>query len=146
MGDPGTSIHASLMRLRDCMNARDLEGLLECFHPKYESIHPCHPDRNSKGLAALSAGWSALFCSLSDFQASLERCAVDGETAWTEWCWHGTHSAGGTYESAGVMVFDMLAGQIVRAHIYSDVLPVDEPDWDNMLTDLLKDQPDEPGD
>jgi ketosteroid isomerase-like protein len=124
-------------RVQQMWNTHDLEGLLACFHPDYESVHPCHPERNFKGLVALRASWGATFAALPDFQARLGRCAAMGHTAWTEWCWQGAHAEGGMYESAGVMIFEMADGLIIRAHIYSDILSRAELDWDSVLTDLL---------
>jgi len=34
-------------RLRDAMNAHDLEGFLDCFHEDYKSEQPIHPDAAS---------------------------------------------------------------------------------------------------
>ncbi len=132
-----------VLRLQQLWNAHDLEGMLACFHTDYESIHPCHPERNFKGQEALRASWGAIFDSLPDFQAGLGRCATMGNTTWTEWCWHGTHPSGGTYEAAGVMIFEIAQGLIVRSHVYSDLLPVEGPDWENLLDELLNDQPEE---
>jgi ketosteroid isomerase-like protein len=129
-----------VMRVQQCWNTHDLDGLLSCFAADYESIHPCHPERNFKGQVAMRASWGAMFKYLPDFQAGLGRCAVMGSTAWTEWCWQGTHVNGGVYEAAGVMIFEVADGLIVRAQVYSDVLPHDELDWDEVLTDLLGSQ------
>ena len=133
----------TIVRLHHYWNTHDLDGMLACFHTGYESIHPCHPDRNFKGLDALRAGWTAIFQSMPDFQAGLGRSATMGNTIWTEWCWRGTQAGGEPYESVGVIIFDIVDGQIVRSHVYSDVLPVEEPDWDGVLEELLRDQPEE---
>ena len=129
-----------VLRVQQMWNARDLEGLLACFHSDYESVHPCHPERNFKGLVALRARWGATFATLPDFQAGLGRCAAMGHTAWTEWCWQGTHASGAVYESAGVMIFEIVEDLIVSAHVYSDMLPREELDWDNVLGELLDNQ------
>ena len=39
--------------------------------------------------------------------------------------------------------FNIVDGKIVRAHVYSDVLPVEELDWDGVLGELLDSQPEE---
>lgn len=144
MCDSGTAA-AILGRLQDSLNSRDLDGLLACFHPCVESIHPCHPDRNSAGLDALRASWGAIFSNLTEFHANLSRFVAADSSVWTEWCWHGTHHEGGAYESAGVMIFDFRDDRIERVHVYSDVITSQAPDWDNILDDLLSNEPDEDG-
>jgi ketosteroid isomerase-like protein len=132
-----------IARLQHGWNAHDLEGLLACFQRDYQSIHPCHPNRNFSGLTALRASWGAIFEALPDFRAELCRYAVMGDTVWTEWRWQGTHSSGIPYDAVGVMIFKVIDDQIMQAVVYSETLQTEGPDWDFVLGELLRQQGEE---
>jgi hypothetical protein len=38
-----------LFKLKDALNAHDIEAFVACFDEKYYSEQPVHPDRNSRG-------------------------------------------------------------------------------------------------
>jgi hypothetical protein len=134
---PCTDSAQVIARLHQCWNTHDLDGLVACFHPDYQSLQPFHPDRNFTGLASLRARWRAVFESLANFEAELKRGAVMDQVVWTEWRWHGCHTSGVLYESVGVVIFELAGDLIRRATIYSEVLANEGPDWDSVLNDLL---------
>lgn len=114
---------AVVAALADAMNARDIDRFVALFAPDYDSVQPVHPDRAFNGRDQVRANWSAIFAGVPDFRADLVGTAVDGDTAWTEWRWHGTNEDGSRLEIAGVIVFVVNDGLIARARLY--VEPVD---------------------
>jgi ketosteroid isomerase-like protein len=106
------------------MNDHDLEGLLGCFHPDYQSEHPVHPDRNFRGIDQVRRNWSTLFAALPDFRAELIGEAVHGRTHWAEWRWLGTRSDGGRVDLRGVTLLGVEDGRFVWGRLYME--PVEE--------------------
>ena len=111
--------------LLDAMNAHDLDAFVSLFAEDYDSEQPVHPDRAFHGREQVRANWSEVFAGVPDFHAELLASTVDGDTAWTEWRWHGTHAADGSpLEMAGVIILIIRSGRIARARLY--VEPVEE--------------------
>lgn len=109
--------------LARAMNEHDIEAFVSLFSEEYESEQPAHPDRRFRGRDQVRANWSAVFSGVPDFRAELVASAVDSETAWTEWRWHGTHADGSRLEMAGVIVMGVRDASIAWARLY--VEPVD---------------------
>ena len=103
--------------LADAMNARDIDAFVALFAPDYDSEQPAHPDRAFQGRDQVRTNWSAIFAGVPDFRAELTDVAVDGDTAWTEWRWHGTG-----LEMAGVIVMTVRDGLIARARLYVEAV------------------------
>src|SRR6478752_10706559 len=87
--------------LAAAMNAHDIDAFVSLFDPSYDSQQPAHPDRAFRGRDQVRANWSAVFSGVPDFGAELVGMAVDGDTAWTEWNWRGTHPDGSLLRMAG---------------------------------------------
>ena len=100
------------------MNARDIEAFVSLFSEDYDSEQPAHPDRRFRGRDQVRANWSAVFSGVPDFRAELVASAVDADTAWTEWRWHGTHEDGSRLEMAGVILMGVRNGSITWARLY----------------------------
>jgi len=134
-----TLLHPStvIARLHHTLNAHDLEGVVACFHPDYESVHPGHPERSLRGQTVVRFHWTLIFNAVPDFHADLCRSAVVGDTVWTEWRWKGTFTDGLPFESLGVMIFEIEGAQIIRSHVYSETIQTIGPDWDQILDELL---------
>ena len=109
--------------LADAMNAHDIEAFVSLFAPDYDSEQPVHPDRAFVGRDQVRSNWSEMFDGVPDFRAELVACAVEDDTAWTEWRWHGTQADGGRLEIAGVIVLRVRDSRIAAARLY--VEPVD---------------------
>ncbi|MBM4421766.1 MAG: nuclear transport factor 2 family protein [Chloroflexi bacterium] len=133
-----TDLDPVIRRLHRAWNDHDLDAVIACFHSDYESIHPCRPERGFRGQRGVRLCWGALLDSIPDFRADLRRCAASGNTVWCEWRWEGTHVDGFPFESVGVMIFDIEGDQIIRAHVYSEILQTDGPNWDSVLAALLE--------
>lgn len=69
-------------RLRDAMNAHNLDDFLDCFHDDYKSEHPVHPGRGFGGRDQVRANWSKIFTDVPDFAAeSVEAATEDIDAA-----------------------------------------------------------------
>lgn len=106
-------------RLRDSMNAHDIDAFIACFHDDYDSVQPAHPDRAFRGSAQARENWSAIFSSVPDFAAELLRVASDGDTEWSEWHWRGTD-----LDMTGVIICGVRDGRMSWARLY--VEPVEQ--------------------
>jgi hypothetical protein len=108
-----------LERLREAQNKRDLDAMLECFDPHYESEQPAHPNRGFGGKEQVRKNWSSIFESFPDFESELVRHCSDGDVMWGEWRWRATG-----LNVAGVTLFGVRDGRIVWGRLYME--PVEE--------------------
>jgi limonene-1,2-epoxide hydrolase len=104
--------------MAEAMNAHDIEAFVSLFAEGYDSEQPAHPDRRFRGRDQVRANWSEVFSGVPDFRAELVASAVDSDTAWAEWRWHGTHSDGTVLEMAGVTVMGVHDSSITWARLY----------------------------
>ncbi len=119
---------AVAVRLREAMNAHDLEEFLGCFHDDYRSEQPVHPGRGFGGREQVRANWSAIFQGVPDFAAVLVRHCENGGEEWSEWRWTGTRQDGTSLDMAGVMVVGVRDGRISWGRLYIE--PVESADED----------------
>lgn len=111
-------------RLRDAMNAHDLEAFLDCFHEGYQSEQPVHPGRGFGGRDQVRTNWSTIFTAVPDFAAELRsHCQGEGQE-WSEWFWTGTRSDGSALTMAGVIVAGVRDGRIAWGRLYIE--PVED--------------------
>jgi ketosteroid isomerase-like protein len=111
-------------RVRDAMNARDVEALVACFQEDYRSEQPVHPDRAFGGREQVRENWSAIFAGVPDFTAELVAATADGDTEWSEWRWRGTQADGTKLDMAGVIVAGVSGEALTWARLY--VEPVEQ--------------------
>jgi ketosteroid isomerase-like protein len=111
-------------RLKEAMNARDIESFVACFADDYDSEQPAHPDRAFRGRDQVRANWSQVFDGVPDFSAELKATAVAGDTEWSEWRWKGTQADGSQLDMAGVIVGGVRGGVLAWARLY--VEPVEQ--------------------
>lgn len=113
-------------RLRDAMNAHDLEAFLDCFHEDYRSEQPVHPGRGFGGRDQVRSNWSTIFAGVPDFAAELlGYCQSDGQE-WSEWRWTGTRTDGAAVDLAGVMILGVRDGRVAWGRLYIE--PVEAAD------------------
>jgi ketosteroid isomerase-like protein len=105
-------------RVRDAMNARDVEALVACFQEDYRSEQPAHPDRAFGGREQVRENWSAIFAGVPDFTAELVAAIADGDSEWSEWRWRGTQADGTALDMAGMIVAGTRDGRIAWARLY----------------------------
>jgi len=122
---PDPDLRALMERLRKAFNAHDLEGIVALVDPDYESEQPAHPERGFHGRDQVRKNWASMFARVPDFRADILRTAVDGDTVWTEWRWHGVRADGTKFDLRGVTLFRLWNGRIVSGRLYME--PVSQP-------------------
>jgi ketosteroid isomerase-like protein len=115
---------AVIERLQTAQNQHDLEAFLDCIDPDYQSEQPIHPHSAFRGRQQVRKNWSAIFSSIADFRSEILRTITDGDTAWTEWHWSGTHEDGKRFEMRGVTIFGVQDNRIVWGRLYME--PVEQ--------------------
>jgi hypothetical protein len=68
----------------------------------------------------VEANWSAMFAGVPDLTVDLLADATDGDTAWSEWDWHGTHTDGTPFHMRGVTVMGLRDGMVAWARLYME--------------------------
>jgi hypothetical protein len=106
-----------LERLRDALNGRDVDAMLECFDPDYNSEQPAHPNRGFGGKEQVRKNWSGMFESFPDFEAELLRHSFDGNVAWSEWYWSATGLT-----MAGIILMGVKGDRISWARLYMETV------------------------
>jgi ketosteroid isomerase-like protein len=105
-------------QLAAALRSRDADRLAALFAEDYDSSQPAHPDRAFRGREQVRTNWTAIFAGVPDFTAELLGASRDGDTAWTEWAWHGTRASGEPLEMVGVMVLGLRDDLISWARLY----------------------------
>ena len=105
-------------RYRDAMNAHDLDALLDCFDPDYESVQPLNPDRDFRGRETVRKRWTAIFANVADFRAELLRTAVGRHEVWGEWRWLGTRADRTPIDVRGVTILGVRGDRIAWGRFY----------------------------
>ena len=111
-------------RLRLATNAHDLEALVACFAPEYRNETPAHPERGFNGRDQVRKNWEQIFSAIPDVRTEVLRCAVDGNTVWSEWEHRGTRPDGSQHVMRGVVIFGVEDGLAAWARFYLE--PVQE--------------------
>lgn len=109
-----------LYRLHAAQNRHDLEALVACFAPNFQSEQPVHPGLAFVGRDQVRKNWRVIFDSIPDLQSELLRSAFEGNTVWTEWRWSGTRSNGAIHDLRGVIVLGVESDHIVWARLYME--------------------------
>jgi ketosteroid isomerase-like protein len=103
-------------RLSRATNEHDLEALADCFASDYRNETPAHPARGFAGRSQVRKNWEQIFANVPDITAEVLRCAVDGDTVWSEWEMRGTRRDGTEHLMRGVVIFGIArAGPTGRA-------------------------------
>lgn len=109
---------AVVQRLQRATNAHDLEALVACFAADYRNETPAHPERGFSGREQVRTNWTHIFAAIPDVTAKVLRCAVDGETVWSEWEHRGTRLDGTQHLLRGVVIFGVTDGLAAWARFY----------------------------
>ena len=119
-----------LGRLRDALNDRDPDAMLECFHADYRSEQPAHPNRGFGGKEQVRKNWSEIFSQVPDIRAWVHRTAAHGDTLWTEWEMAGARQDGAPFLMRGVVIFGVAGGQLSSARFYLEPVETGSGDVD----------------
>ena len=106
-----------LERLRDALNGRDVDAMLECFDSDYKSEQPAHPNRGFGGKEQVRKNWSGMFESYPDFEAELLRHSSDGDVLWSEWYWSATGLT-----MAGIILMGVKEDRVSWARLYMETV------------------------
>jgi len=117
---------AMVERLRRATNDHDVTALVACFAPDYRNETPAHPERGFSGRDQVAKNWTQIFSAIPDLRAEVLRCAVDGDTVWSEWEHRGTRPDGSAHLMRGVVIFGVADGLASWARFYLE--PVQEGD------------------
>jgi len=120
MSDDGGSIMSMGERLRDAMNAHDIDALVDCFAEDYRSEQPAHPVRGFGGRDQVRANWSMIFAGVPNFSAELVRSGATGDVEWSEWRWAGDRADGNRLEMAGIIVMGVRDDRIATGSLYME--------------------------
>jgi hypothetical protein len=74
--------------------------------------------------------WEQIFAAIPDLTAEVLRCAVDGDTAWTEWEHRGTRPDGSRHLMRGVVIFGVGGGVAEWARFYLEPVQAGDGDAD----------------
>ncbi len=130
-----------LERLRDALNGRDVDAMLECFSPDYKSEQPAHPNRGFGGKEQVRKNWSGMFESYPDFEAELLRHSSDGDVLWSEWYWSATGLT-----MAGIILMGVKEGRISWARLYMETVEEAGQNIDEAMKTITgRDQAEDPG-
>lgn len=133
-----TSQSIVIEQLKQAQNAHDLEALLACFVPDFQSNHPLHPDRAFQGIEHVRKNWSIIFQDIPDFHSELLRSAVVGDTAWTEWHYFGTRRNGMQLDLRGVVILGIEADRFKWGCLYMEPVQADGGGMDTAVKSLFQ--------
>jgi ketosteroid isomerase-like protein len=114
---------AVIRRLTAAIDRHDLDGIMDCFARDVQAESPPHPERDFHGAAQMRANWAITLESLVGLRAEVDRCCVDGDTVWVEWCWRAKRPDGSTFDRAGVAIHGVKDDRIVWVRLYMELLP-----------------------
>jgi ketosteroid isomerase-like protein len=109
---------AMVQRLQRATNDHDLEALSACFSADYRNETPAHPEWGFTGRDQVRANWTQIFAAIPDLTCEVVRCAVDGDTIWSEWEHRGTRPDGTPHLMRGVVIFGVDEGCATWARFY----------------------------
>ncbi len=109
-------------RLVRATNDHDLDALVACFARDYENETPVHPARGFRGSDQVRRNWEQIFAFVPDLRAEVQRTAIDGDTAWSEWEMTGTRRDGSAHCMRGVVIFGVHEGIADWARFYLEAV------------------------
>ena len=129
---------AVLERLHAAMNQHDLDALVACFDPDYQSAQPVHPDRVFRGREQVRKNWGAIFSGTPDIQGKLLQAAIGGDTVWAEWQWAGTRADGSRLDMRGVTLFGIQDDRIIWGRLYMEPVQASGAGIDASVAEMSK--------
>lgn len=126
-----------LFKMKDAINARDIESFVECFSESYASEQPVHPDRAFSGRDQVRKNWSSNFNEMPDFSAQLLRYAILNNTVWTEWEWQGTRRDNSKMLIRGVMILGVEEAKFSWGRLYIEPVDLNGKGIDASVTEVM---------
>jgi ketosteroid isomerase-like protein len=113
--DPAVTV---VMRLRDAINAHDLDAMVDCFAPDFRGETPTTPDNSFTGHENVRRNWGMILSRIPDLTFEIVRITSDGDTAWAEVEQRGTMPDGSQHLHRGVMLCRVADGRMVHNRLY----------------------------
>ena len=117
---------AWIERLRQAVDAHDVEAVVACFAAGYVNETPAHPGRGFTGREQVRTNWNRIFTGVPDLTAEVLRIAVDNTIVWSEWEMSGTRPDGLPHLMRGVIIFEVSDGSATAARFYLEPVDVGE--------------------
>jgi hypothetical protein len=126
-----------LFKLKDALNAHDIEAFVACFDDKYYSEQPVHPDRTFQGREQVRRNWASNFDEMPDFSAQLIRHAINNDSIWTEWEWQGTRRDNSKLFMRGVMIIGVQEDKITWGRLYVEPVEMNGKGIEAAVTEVM---------
>lgn len=123
--DTAAKVLATVERLRDAIDAHDIDAMIACFDADVKSEQPAHPARGFRGSEDVSKNWTMIFAGVPDIKAEILRTAVPDNTAWVEWRWTGSRRDGEPFTMRGVTVQEIEGGRIRAVSLYMEPVEIE---------------------
>jgi ketosteroid isomerase-like protein len=107
---------AVLRRYLDAQEKKDLDALVECWHPEVEVVHPLRPDRSWKGTETYRRQWALIWERSPDSRFEVVSTAVVGNRIYLEAL---TEMSDGTMVPH-MNILEVEGGRIRRGRVYTD--------------------------
>ena len=131
---PESEAMATVDRLLEASNSRDVDGIVACFSPDYRNETPVHPKRGFVGNDQVRRNWTAILGAVPDHHAEITARVADGDIVWTEWRMGGTRPDGTRHEMVGVVIFTVGDdGLFSAARFYLEPVETDSGDVADLL-------------
>ncbi|MEA2281850.1 MAG: hypothetical protein QOK21_2457 [Solirubrobacteraceae bacterium] len=119
--------------LRRVTNEHDLDAVVACFASDYRNETPAHPERSFTGSEQVRRNWTQIFAAIPDLKSEVLRCAVAGDTVWSEWEHRGTRADGTAHLMRGVVIFGVADGLATWARFYLEPVEARAGDVDQAV-------------
>ena len=129
----------TVQSLQQAINDHDLEAMVACFDPNYDSDQPAHPARSFRGREQVRKNWTQILDGVPDLRAELKRWAANGDEVWTEWEWRGTRREdGGPWVMRGVTIQGLRDDVVAWMRLYMEPVEVSGAGVEEVVADLVE--------
>ena len=123
--------------LQQAINDHDLDAMVACFDPDYESDQPAHPDRSFRGREQVRKNWAQILGAVPDLETDVRRWAANGDEVWTEWEWHGASRDGSPWVMRGVIILGVRDDVVSWMRLFMEPVEESGAGVEQAVTDLI---------
>ncbi|MEO6629547.1 MAG: nuclear transport factor 2 family protein [Aquihabitans sp.] len=124
-------------RLRQSVNAHDLEAVVACFTEDYRNETPAHPGRGFEGREQVRTNWQRIFAGVPNISARVLRTSVTPDAVWSEWEMAGIRLDGVPQLLRGVIIFGVSGGRLEWARFYLEPVDTDVGGVDTAVAKIV---------